>query len=72
MQRQTTIIAILLLSALIWVAGCSTPSEPDSLAYGGNSQSDDTPDNDNPSPTVGINIGNEAPDFTLADTYGED
>ncbi|MCP4290357.1 MAG: redoxin domain-containing protein, partial [bacterium] len=47
-------------------------SEPDSLAYGGNSQSDDTPDNDNPSPTVGINIGNEAPDFTLADTYGED
>jgi len=63
---------MLMLSLSILVVGCSTPGEPTDLTYGSNSQPDDD-DNDPIQPviTTGVNVGNEAPEFTLADTYGD-
>ncbi len=74
MLRNPLVLIILMLSVSILVVGCSSPSEPTDLTYGSNSQPDDD-DNDNdpiqPVVTTGVDVGNEAPEFTLADTYGD-
>jgi len=58
----------LLLFALL-LAGCSTPESPTELVYGG-SDPVDIPDPGPIGPATGTNIGNQAPDFTLDDSYG--
>jgi peroxiredoxin len=70
MLRKSLIISILALMAAFWAVGCSTPGEPEELVYGGgNTQPDDG--TYEPLVTVGVDVGDEAPDFTLADTYGD-
>jgi len=71
MQRNTRILLLLVTSAALILTGCSTPGEPEDLVYSGNSQSDDD-DSQNTAVTTGVDPGDEAPDFTLADTYGDD
>ena len=70
MQRYTPFFLLIALGAALFLAGCSTPGEPEELVYGGNTQPDDDPYV--PQVVTGVNVGNEAPDFTLPDTYGDD
>ncbi len=72
MQRNSLMFLIMALMAAFLLAGCSTPGEPEELVYGGNVQADDDDDPYVPLITEGVDVGNEAPDFTLADTYGDD
>ena len=69
MFRNSAKMFILLLSLALLATGCSSPTDPVDLTYGGNAQ----PEEDlTPSPvTIGMGLGNEAPDFTLPDTYGD-
>jgi len=71
MQRNSIIFLLLALLMALGLAGCSTPGEPEDLVYGGNSQSDDD-DPFVPLVATGVDVGDEAPEFTLADTYGDD
>ena len=71
MLRNLTVLIILMLSVSILATGCSTPSEPVELTYGGNSQPEEDP-TEPPPPTIGLGLGDVAPDFTLPDSYGDD
>ncbi len=71
MLRKSQFFLLLALLGILFAVGCSTPGEPEELTYGGgNSQPDD--DQYEPLLTVGVAVGNEAPAFTLLDTYGEE
>jgi len=69
MRRNTPIFLVITLIAAIWMAGCAAPTDTTAPAYGGNTQDDDQ--EYNPIIVTGVNVGNEAPDFTLADSYGD-
>lgn len=71
MHRNILLSLIMAFMAAFLLAGCSTPSEPEELVYGGNTQADDD-DPYVPQVVTGVNVGNEAPEFTLPDTYGDD
>ena len=70
MQRKTLYFLLLTLLTAFVLVGCSTPGEPEEMLYGGNVPSDDE-DTYVPYVITGVDVGNEAPDFTLADTYGD-
>lgn len=71
MQRKAQITLLIAAMAAFVLVGCSTPGEPEDLTYGGNSQPD-TDDPYIPHTSIGVDVGDEAPEFTLADTYGDD
>lgn len=71
MQRKIQFSLLLAIFGAFLLIGCSSPGEPEELVYGGNTQSDDD-DPYVPVVSTGVDIGDEAPDFTLADTYGDD
>lgn len=70
MQRNTLVFLLLTMLAAVFLVGCSTPGEPEELVYGGNTQPDDEPFE--PTVSIGLDVGDEAPNFTLADTYGDE
>lgn len=68
MRRNIPIFLVISLIAALWLAGCSEPGDSTAPVYSGNTQGDSDYD---PIILTGVNVGNEAPDFTLADTYGD-
>ena len=71
MQRKIQISLLMAIFGASLLIGCSSPGEPEELVYGGNTQSGDE-DPYVPQVASGVDVGDEAPDFTLADTYGDD
>ncbi len=71
MFRNSLVLLFLISMTAFLAVGCSSPSDPVDLTYGGNAQ-DDIEDPYVPLVAEGVDVGDEAPDFTLQDTYGDD
>ncbi len=68
MRRNTLIFLVMTLIAALWLGGCSTATDSTAPTYQGNTQDGYEY---NPILQTGVDVGNEAPDFSLADSYGD-
>lgn len=70
MCRKTFLTASLILLLAVWALGCSSPSDPAVVSGDGDLQPEVDPDP--PTPTIGVDLGEQAPDFTLSNTASVD
>lgn len=68
MRRHTIIFFVIALIVISWMIGCSSPTETAVPTYQGSTHDDEE---DNLVTQSGVRVGNEAPDFTLTDSYGD-
>ena len=69
-RKPSWILFLIGLLALI-ATGCTSPSEPQTLPYGGDSSNDGSEEtSDDNEPVTGTAVGQEAPDFSLVDLSG--